>query len=241
MAPHKGPSFKIERYFAPYEFIAKYHLCCSDCEPLSLQELLELADSECRTLYSSLVLSYTESSGHPLLRKQICESYFTTLSPENVLVCCPEEGIFIAMQALLSPGDHVICMMPGYQSLYELARSNGCEVSFWTGEESVINEEEGVARWEFKLEELEKLIRPSTRLLIVNFPHNPTGYLPTPQMLLQVVDLSRRRNLFVFSDEMYRFLEAPGRQRLPSLADLYEHAVSLSGVSKSLSLPGTAL
>ena len=130
----KISTFDLERYFAKYEFSARYLLSCSDCEPLLMSELLQMADRETRQLWENLKLGYTETYGHPLLRKTIAEIYQGT-NPENVLGVVPEEGIFLVMNALLEPGDHVICTFPGYQSLYEIARSIGCKVSAWEPDE----------------------------------------------------------------------------------------------------------
>ena len=122
--------FKLERYFAKYEFSAPYLLCTSDCEPLTLKELLEFAEETSLMLWNNLWLGYTESQGHPILREEISKLY-KNISSEEVLVITPEEGIFIAMNVLLKKGDHLIVTFPGYQSLYETANSIGAEVSKW--------------------------------------------------------------------------------------------------------------
>ena len=86
------------------------------------------------------------------------------------------------MHALLSPGDHVVCTFPGYQSLYELARSIGCEVDLWRPQETggVAAAAAGAsAGWLFDPADLEALLRPTTKLVVWNFPHNPTGALPS--------------------------------------------------------------
>ena len=77
----------------------------------------------------------------------------------------PEEGIFITMNTLLNPGDHVITSFPGYQSLYEIAKSLGCLVDHW----------EPDSQLNFNIQELIEKIQPNTRLIVINFPHNPTG------------------------------------------------------------------
>jgi aspartate/methionine/tyrosine aminotransferase len=56
---------------------------------------------------------------------------FERCSPDQILSCTPSEGILLVMQALLSPGDHVVCVSPAYQSLFEIAQSMGCEVTPW--------------------------------------------------------------------------------------------------------------
>jgi aspartate/methionine/tyrosine aminotransferase len=75
-------------------------------------------------------------------------------------------------------------------------------------------------------------------LLILNFPHNPTGYLPSRSELDSVLELARKYHLYVFCDEMYRLLEYDPSRRLPSMCDLYENGIALSGLSKAFALPG---
>ena len=67
----KIPPFKLERYFAKYEFSAPYLLSCLDCEPLTLNELLSTSDDESLKLWEDLWLGYTESQGHPLSWKHL--------------------------------------------------------------------------------------------------------------------------------------------------------------------------
>ncbi|MGQ0601161.1 MAG: aminotransferase class I/II-fold pyridoxal phosphate-dependent enzyme, partial [Anaerolineales bacterium] len=162
--------FKIERYFAEHEFSAPYLLSASDCESVSVRELLSYADADGLERWENLPLGYTESAGHPVLREEIARLYAGVIAAET-LVVSPIEGIYVAMHALLQPGDHVVAMFPAYQALYEVARSVGCEVSLW---EVALRD----GRWHADLDRLRQLITPRTRLLIVNFPHNPTGYLP---------------------------------------------------------------
>ncbi|NNF99146.1 MAG: aminotransferase class I/II-fold pyridoxal phosphate-dependent enzyme [Desulfobacteraceae bacterium] len=221
--------FAIERYFSRYEFSARYLLSCSDCEPYAMADILEMADPEIRKLWDNLSLSYTETTGHPLLRDAIAATY-DGIGPEDVLVMAPEEAIFLAMHALLSPGDHVVCTFPGYQSLYEIARSIGCELSFWKADEAW--------GWEFCVQDLAELVRKDTRLVIANFPHNPTGFVPSQKQYSEIIDLTKAANAYLFSDEMYRCLEFESRQTLPAACTRYENAVSLSGLSKAYGLPG---
>ena len=122
--------FKLERYFARYEFNTQYLLCSSDCQSLAVQDLLALEPDAAERFHSHW-LGYTESQGAPSLRQEICRIY-TTIQPDQVLVHNgAEEGIFLFMLAALQPGDHVIVHSPGYQSLAEVAHSLGCEVTPW--------------------------------------------------------------------------------------------------------------
>jgi aspartate/methionine/tyrosine aminotransferase len=224
--------FKLERYFAQYEFNTRYLLSSSDCDGLLMQSLLEMADGECRKLWDELRIGYTESLGHPLLRQEIAGLY-TGIGLEDVLVIVPEEGIFIAMQSILKKGDHAICTFPGYQSLYQVAEDAGCEVTRWMPEE-----EHG---WRFNPGFLESHIQENTRLVVFNFPHNPTGYLPTLEDYRRILQIAREHDLYIFSDEMYRLLELDAAERLPSACEEYEKAVSLFGMSKTFGMAGARI
>ncbi|MHB0858722.1 MAG: aminotransferase class I/II-fold pyridoxal phosphate-dependent enzyme [Anaerolineae bacterium] len=224
--------FGLERYFATYEFRAPYVLSASDCEPLSLADVLSMADAESLCLWQDLRLGYTESQGHPLLRHEIARTY-GQVEPDDVLVVAPEEGILIAMWAMLNPGDHVIAVCPAYQSLYEIARSLGCRVTCWVPDEE--------AGWRFRLEELEAQIGPDTRLIVINFPHNPTGAMIGQEQLDALLHMAVRKGIRVFSDEMYRLLEYDGSDRLVAAVDRSTTAVSLSGMSKAYALAGLRL
>ena len=91
------------------------------------------------------------------------------------------------------------------------------------------------------LDQLEASLTDRTRLLVINFPHNPTGHTLTRAELDSVIGLARKHNLYLFSDEMYRLLEYEPSTRLPAVCDLYEKGLSLSGLSKSFALPGLRL
>ncbi len=221
--------FKLERYFAKYEFSTKYLLSSSDCDGFAMKDVLDLAIPDEIKFWSELQLGYTESQGLPILREEIAALY-TNIESDDVMVLTPEEGIFTALNCILSNDDHVICITPSYQSLHQVVRSIGCEITFWNP-----IEEKG---WHFNPDNLEKALKPNTRLIIINFPHNPTGFQPNLEDYLKVIDIAKRNNLFLFSDEMYRYLEHDSSMRLPSASDLYINAVSLSGMSKTFGLAG---
>ncbi|MBI9077113.1 MAG: aminotransferase class I/II-fold pyridoxal phosphate-dependent enzyme [Desulfatibacillum sp.] len=226
------PAFDLERYFAKYEFTAKYLLSCSDCQTMPVRELVGMASETTRRLWDNLALGYTETMGHPLLRRAIADLH-KGLGPENTLVVVPEEGIFLLMNSLLKAGDHVVCISPAYQSLHEIARAMGCEVSDW-----VLDETDA---WAPNLDALERLLRPETKLVVVNFPHNPTGSVPGPGFLTSLYALLEERGIYLLSDEMYRFLEPGDAPVLVPACQEYSRAVTLGGLSKAFGLPGLRL
>src|SRR5947208_12890367 len=101
------PPFKLERFFAKYEFKAPYLLSSSDCESLSVQELLALEPGSAERLQEHW-LGYTESQGSPALRQEIARFYQQTTPDEILVHTGAEEAIFTVMNAMLEPGDHVI-------------------------------------------------------------------------------------------------------------------------------------
>jgi aspartate/methionine/tyrosine aminotransferase len=225
----KIKDFKLERFFAKYEFTAPYLLCTSDCESITVEDLFQL-DANAEKDFKNLRLNYTESLGNPVLREEISNLYNNT-SPEYVMVCAgAEEGIFIFMNVLLNPGDHMIVQFPAYQSLYEIANTIGCQVSEWCMDAD--------NNWELDLDFLNKTITPKTKAIVINFPNNPTGYTISREKLNQIVEIAREHDICIFSDEVYRFLEYNEKDRLPCMCDIYDKGVSLGVMSKSFGLAG---
>lgn len=225
----KVRDFLLERYFAKYEFTVEHMLSPSDCETMGMEDLLSGSDSEVLDLWRNLKLSYTEARGHPLLLKEIASR--TGVTSEEVLEINPEEGIFLTMNALLDQDDHAVILSPSYQSLYEIPKSLGCEVTRW-----YLKKENG--SWRLDIPFLEGAVRENTRLVVLNFPHNPTGFLPSLDELTEVLDFCAKKGIFVFSDEMYRGLEYDSEKRLPSVPELYKKSAALGGLSKTYGLPG---
>jgi aspartate/methionine/tyrosine aminotransferase len=225
----KIPAFKLERYFARYEFNVKYVMCASDCESVSIQDLLAFEPGAIDRLHR-LRLGYTDSQGSPSLRQAICQIY-DTIQPKHVLVHTgAEEAIFLFMHAVLDAADHVIVHWPCYQSLFQVARSIGCQVTLWNA-----REENG---WSLDLDELQQHIRPNTKTVIMNSPHNPTGYLMPPEPFQEIIRICREKGIILFSDEVYRESEYRQEDRLPAACDLGEHTVSLGVMSKTYGLAG---
>jgi aspartate/methionine/tyrosine aminotransferase len=223
------PHFKLERCFARFEFDVEHLLCCSDCESMTVEDLLAL-EPDAGERFREHWLGYTESQGSPSLRREISHLY-RTISPEHVLVHSgAEEAIFLFMHALLQEDDHVIVHGPCYQSLAAVAASIGCRVTRWEAREE--------CGWALDLDELRDLLRPNTQAIVINLPHNPTGYLMPREQFAAVAEIARSHGITLFSDEVYRESEYAAEDRLPAACDLDEHAVSLGVMSKTYGLAG---
>jgi aspartate/methionine/tyrosine aminotransferase len=221
--------FRLERYFAQHEFSAPYPLCSSDCESLAVGDLLAL-EPDATERFAALGLGYTTTQGNPELRQAIAGLHEGTTADQLLVHAGAEEAIFNFMNVVLSPGDHLIVHAPYYQSLGEVARGIGAEVSEWRGDPD--------HAWALDLGVLEAKLTPRTRVVVVNFPHNPTGFLPTPAFVRALSALSQRHGFRIFSDEVYRGLELDPADRLPAFAELNDRAVSLGVMSKTYGLAG---
>ena len=223
--------FTLERYFARWEFAVEHLLGASDVQGYPMAELLELADEETRALWDDLRLGYTESTGHPLLRREIA-SLYETIQPDDVLTFAgAEEAIFCLMNVVPGPGDHVIVTWPGYQSLYEVARAAGADVT--------LHELREAHDWAIDLDLLRGQVTPSTKLIVVNLPHNPTGMLADRRTFDAIVEIAAEAGAYLLVDEVYRGLELDGVEPLPAGADAAApRGISLGVMSKSFALAG---
>ncbi len=221
--------FSLERYFANHEFSAPYLLCSSDCESMSVGELLGLEPGSKEALHL-LSLGYTESRGDPALRTEIAMTY-DSLGADDILVHSgAEEAIFTFMNVAVKPGDRIIVHSPYYQSLGAVAQAIGAEVVAWEADPD--------RDWALDLQFLRDRVTSNTSVVVVNVPHNPTGSLPPESFVHELSQLSDQHAFIVLADEVYRGLEYDPADRLPAFADINKRAVSLSVMSKAYGLAG---
>jgi len=224
------PDFRLEVHLGRWEFHARHHLTASDAQTLTVGELLALGGDEAREALDALPLTYGPTWGTDALREAVAATY-GAVAPEDVLTFAgAEEAMFWALQELVGPGEHAIVTVPNYQSMESVTLATGAEVS-------------GLAlrpyeSWALDLDALEALLRPTTRLVAVNFPNNPTGALPDRETFARLVALCEEREIRLLSDEVYRGLELDPARTLPQAADLSPTALSLGVMSKAYGLPG---
>lgn len=222
--------FELERFFAPREFAAAYNLCASDCEAWTVADLLALDGQDFAAL-AELPLGYTHPGGSPRLRAAIADLYGPAITADCVIVqSAGEEAVFSFMCGVLEPGDHIVVHHPSYQSLHEIPRALGCDVTLWSARAS-----DG---WALDLDDLRDHLRPDTRAIVVNMPHSPTGYLMPHARWSELIEIARARGIILLADEAYRGLEYGDGDRLPAACDGYEAGVSLGVLSKGHGLPG---
>lgn len=222
---------KVEHFFGQWESGVEHIACASDVDGLSMRELLQLADPETTALWNGLELGYPDTTGHPLLRETIAEQYART-PPSEITVCGggAVEALFLLANVLLGPGDHALVVWPAFESLHRLAPTLGATIT--------PIELEADNGWRLDLDAVRQALRPTTRALFINFPHNPTGALPDRREFEALLALAREAGVTVVSDEVYRYLEYDSGATLPAACDLDEQAVSIGVMSKAYGLAG---
>lgn len=177
------------------------------------------------------VLEYSPSEGLLSLREKLKEYYHRfniEVDVNDIIVTTGgSEAVLFAFMACLDPGDEIIVPEPAYANYMAFAISAGAKIV--TIPASIDNS--------FALppvEEFEKLITPRTKGILICNPNNPTGYLYTMKEMLQIRDLVKRHNLFLFSDEVYREFCYTGAPYISAfhLPDIEEQVVLIDSVSK---------
>ena len=207
-----------------------HHLSASECPSLTLPALLAYADPEDMARWERLDFAYTDPHGAPWLRQTIAATYGR---PQCIVTFAgAQEGLFAALHTLLTPGSHAVVVVPGYQSIETLCLG----LAPTTG--VALRAEDG---WALDIDAVAAAIRPTTRLVCINFPNSPTGAQLPPDRLAALVSLCRRHGIWLLSDEVYRLMEHDPATRAPQIADLYERGVSIGVLSKAYGLAGLRL
>jgi len=223
------PDFRLETHFSKWEFKARYHMTASDAESISLRELLTMASPEEREQFEEMSLCYTETFGAPDLLETISSTYNNRKASEILCFAGASEGIFAANMVILDKDSHAIVVTPNYQS-HETLPVAICEA---TG--VPLEPDDG---WSLDIDRVADAIRPNTRLVTINFPHNPTGVILPLDRYHALIELCRKNGIYILHDEIFNGLGPTGTQHLPYVADLYERGLSLNVMSKSFGLPG---
>jgi aspartate/methionine/tyrosine aminotransferase len=223
------PPFELEQYLLRHEPRMRVSLCASGLETMSLSALLPLMNAELEALWAQTSLDYTHPKGSMVLREAIAQQYDTLTAQRVGVFAGAAEAILCTLQGLLTPGDHAVVITPCYQSLLSIPASL-CQVSTVSLREAT--------GWQLELDRIQAALTPNTRVIIINFPNNPTGALPSLSVLSELVEMARKRGIYLFSDEVYRLMEIDVADRLPPVATLYERGISVSSLSKAYGLPG---
>ena len=223
------PDFRLETHFSKWEFKARYHLTASDAESLPLNELLAMASSQEREDFESMWLGYTETYGAPELRETIASLYVQRNADEILCFAGASEGIFAANSVILDKDSHAIVVTPNYQS------HESMPVAICSATGVPLDPDDG---WSLDIDRVAAAVQKNTKLITINFPHNPTGAILSSDRYQALIDLSRKHGIYILHDEIFNGLGPSGTQHLPHIADEYERGLSLNVMSKAYGLPG---
>jgi aspartate/methionine/tyrosine aminotransferase len=224
------PDFALKRFLSqPAAAAAHANLSASFAEPRGMAALLALEPGAAER-FAALPPGYTAAFGGEPLRVAIAAGYERVAPDEVVATCGGDDSLPSLFMALLQPGDHAIVPSPAYQPLAAMAAWCGAAVSSWEAEEA--------AGREPSLAALSRLLRPETRMIVTNFPHSPTGFVPDRAYLEALIAVADGARASLVGDEIYRGLPLEEAGETPSLADLSARAVVVNSVSKTLGLPG---
>ncbi|KAK4218880.1 pyridoxal phosphate-dependent transferase [Rhypophila decipiens] len=238
--------FEVEQWMDRYEVTPGVINIAETCAAsVSIDELVDLSRDKTAPgpLDTSKKLTYGAIPGSKALRERVASlldrgaSLTETRSfpPENVIITQGAiSANFLLIYTLIGPGDHVICVYPTYQQLYDVPKSLGAEVSLWK-----LKEENGYIP---DISELEGLVKPNTKLIIINNPNNPTGSTTPKSVLSDMVEFARSRDITILSDEVYSPLyhSLPADQEAPPsiLTFGYNKTVATGSMSKAFALAG---
>jgi aminotransferase len=180
---------------------------------------------------------YTSNSGIEELRRAVAENldrlYGQTYNPasEVLITVGVSEALYLALTAILDPGDEVIIPQPSFVSYVP-------ETIFAGGVPVIINT--GVAHnFQVTAEEIEAAITPKTKALLIGYPNNPTGAVMSRENLSKIAMVVKKHDLVVISDEIYdRLVYGMDHVCFPSLSGMYQRTILLGGFSKSHAMTG---
>jgi aspartate/methionine/tyrosine aminotransferase len=221
-------TFDLERWQSTWENRVRYNLSESGVHPLSVRELLALAEVSADPLLD-VRLGYSQSNGTDALRERIAALY-PGASPDQVLVTNGSaEANYVAALGLIEPGDQVAMLLPNYLQLWGHVQNLGAQVRAFR-----LHEERG---WSPDLEEIRSAIAPGTKLVVVTNPHNPTGHVLADEMRRAIVERAAEVGAWLLADEVYIGAERDGRTT-PSFWGSYDRLICVAGLSKAYGLPG---
>jgi aspartate/methionine/tyrosine aminotransferase len=223
------PDFRLETHFSKWEFKARYHMTASDAESMSMRNLLAMATPEEREAFEGMWLGYTETFGAPDLRDAIAATYAAQSASDILCFAGASEGIFAANTVILDKDSHAIVVTPNYQS-HETLPVAICDAT-WVPLDPEDN-------WSLDIDRVAAAIRPNTKLMTLNFPHNPTGAILPLDRYQALIELCRKHGIYILHDEIFNGLGPSDAQHLPFIADVYERGLSLNVTSKAYGLPG---
>jgi len=178
-------------------------------------------------------LKYGQVRGIPTFRealaKYVSKKFNTNITQENIIVSPGARfSIFTAITTLLNPGDEMIVIEPAWPAYKDCALNAGIKVR------TIITTLE--EKWEPSLQQIENVINSNTKMIVLNYPNNPTGKILPEKLQDDIIELARKNNLYVLSDEIYSQYAKKGWKSI--LSYNYEKSIITQSFSKSHAMTG---
>ncbi|HSB49765.1 MAG TPA: aminotransferase class I/II-fold pyridoxal phosphate-dependent enzyme [Nitrosopumilaceae archaeon] len=184
-------------------------------------------------VYEKGFVKYGQAKGMPQFRsalaKKTSEIFNVNISQENILVSPGARfSVFLAITTLLDPGDEIIVIEPAWPAYKDCAQNAGVKVrSIQTTLEN---------KWEPNIKQIEEVINSNTKMIVLNYPNNPTGKILPIKLQDDIVNLARKNNLYVLSDEIYAQYSYKDWKSV--LSYNYEKSIVTQSFSKSHAMTG---
>ena len=227
--------FGVELWMNEYENHCKYNLAETCVASLTVAELLELTGVGTAALddIASMKLTYGAIEGSDRIRAAIAGLYETVQPAQTVTTHGAIGANKLVHETLVEPGDRVISVQPTYQQHYSIPASYGADVQILR-----LRPENGYLP---DLDELRALVTPTTKLIAINNPNNPTGSLMDADLLTAIGEIAGSVDAWVLCDEVYRGTNQEGSGTGTSIVDVYTRGISTGSMSKAFSLAGLRL
>jgi capreomycidine synthase len=217
----------LEEWMRRFYFETDFDIGSSGVEDFSMADLRRLVGLTHDDL-DAVVFHDSQTLGGSGLRRAIGERLAGGHGERVMVTHGSTDANFMIMQALLEPGDEVVVLDPCYQQLYGVAAAMGCRLRHWP-----LRFERG---WRPDFDELAATLTPSTRMVVVNFPHNPTGVSLRREEQAKLIAAVERVGAYLVWDGAFGELTYEGAP-LPLPLD-YDRALSMGTLSKAYGLPG---
>lgn len=229
----KIPRFEMERVQCLYENEVKFNLSESGVLPLSLEELLP--DSDQRAALTAERLGYPHSMGRARLRQNIAAFYGVGDEDSVTVTNGGSEANYMTLWGLLDKTDRAAFMIPNYLQGMGIGTIYGRQVD--TYRLVMQKDATGAPEWRLDLDSLKQAVKPSTKVIVVTNPNNPTGAVLNDAEMDAIVTAADRVGAWLVADEIYRGAEVDG-PLTPTFAGRYDKVVITAGLSKAFGLPG---
>jgi aspartate aminotransferase len=184
-------------------------------------------------VYEKGFLKYGQARGMPIFRdalaKYVSKKFSTNVTENNILVSPGARfSIFTAITTLLNPGDEIIVIEPAWPAYKDCALNAGIKVRTIN---TTLED-----KWEPSLEQIKNIINSNTKMIILNYPNNPTGKILSEKLQDDIIDIARKNNLYILSDEIYSQYAKTSWKSI--LSYNYKKSIVTQSFSKSHAMTG---